>query len=264
MDKTNFKQNVWAVVAVLFAVSTMLGTTASAQVKAVPHYGEIYGKNSNKLLGKEWFSKDKVRAERMSDDGKTRVFIYRIDSAKFWMLNAEQKTCMEIPLSQLGNYGILGIEVAGTSRTSEFLGKEMVEGYECNHNRVTIITMLANGTQDKGGYDEWIYPPYNMWIMRQDGPYDEAQVMRNIVAGPQPDHLFELPSDYKVVNLPIGGLMDMLTGSSGRSEAEIKEGADDAKSQLDQLNNIGNDPNKTNQQKAQDMMKMLEGLNKNK
>ena len=246
-----------------FITACLVAVALTATAQPVPLYGEVYMENSGKLMQKIWSSaKGNFRSEMTNDDGSSMTVIFRQDSAKFYALDASTKTYMIIPGQNMTN-SILGAKVEdGRNTTRKFIGREEVEGKMCDHYEITITTTLTNGRQETGIIHEWIYQPVNSWIKRKEGAFDEAQVMRNIVTGSQPDHLFEIPRDYKAMGLPAGGLMQMLQQSSGKSQAEIKQSSDDTNKKLDQINEIDNDPNKTQEQKTQDLLKMLEGLKK--
>jgi hypothetical protein len=228
----------------------------------------MYDVSSNKLIGRQWMSGSHARLERIRDDGTSTVIIYRADSAVIYTLNAEKKVYMPLPMSQATDMNqLIGVKVEeGNNVTREFIGMEDVEGKQCAHYKVTIVTTLANGTQSVGGHHEWIYAPLNTFIRWQPLGYGSAWVLRNIAIGAQPAHLFEIPKDYAVIAIPAGGIIEMLTGNSREQnqrdadnlQNEAKKQTEGLKEQLEQLN----DPNKTDQQKIQDALKMLEGLNK--
>jgi hypothetical protein len=256
---------------ILFITLCLVALALTATAQPNPHYADMYDASTNKLIGKQWMSGIHARLERIKDDGTSTIMIYRADSAVIYTLNPEKKVYMPLPMSQATDMNLLiGAKVEeGRSVTREFIGIEDVEGKQCAHYKVTIITMLANGTQSTGGHHEWFYEPLNTFIRYQPFGYGNAWILRNIRQEAQPANLFEIPRDYKAMNvLPAGGLMEMLQQSNGKSQADMQQGVNnankDAKEKTDKLNEIKNNPNQTEQQKMQNALKMLEGLNKKK
>jgi acid stress-induced BolA-like protein IbaG/YrbA len=239
----------------LLFIAVILLTTVTTQAQ-ISFYGEIWeDRPGGKLLSRNWTSGGNYRQETPRTDGTFGIIIYRADSLKYWMLDPTKKAAMTIPKSQMNVNGVVGMKVEdGHNVTRKLLGMENVEGYECEHYEVTVVTRMANGTEQKHIRHEWIYPPLGSWLRYEDG---ERMVMRNWAIGPQPASRFEIPRDYTVRANPLtgGGLMEMIRGTEG-AQSEIK----DADSQVDKIRDIQNDRNRSEQQKTQDLMKMLEGV----
>jgi len=51
---------------------------------------------------------------------------------------------------------------------------------------------------------QW-YDPVLKLAVREEGPGGMVNELRNILEGPQPDHLFQLPPDYKKTDAPKQG-----------------------------------------------------------
>jgi hypothetical protein len=160
----------------------------------------------------------------------------------------------------------LDVEVSRTSKT-ELLGRETIEGYDCGHYLSTSTSTLTTGTEDSGCYEYWEHEPLGVTMQHKEGcGYMSPITLKNFQQGPQPDHLFEIPRDYSVMELPLGGLMELITGNSREQnqrdadnvKKELNTKSQDLQKQLEQLN----DPNKSDQEKMIDALKMLEGLNK--
>jgi hypothetical protein len=250
---------------ILFIVAILLAAI-TAQAQVVPHYAETYEDETGKLAFKLWASsRSNFRQEQLGDDGKTMIVIFRADSAKFYLLSAEKKTYMSFSRSQAGAgklWGIEAMETASRSYEKKFLGRETIEGYDCAHNRITQTSTNKAGVKEGVTTEEWFYEPYKLAIRSTNLARGKGYwIMRNIAVGEPPAHLFEIPTDYKGMPVPAGGLLEMMTG---KTEGDIKPAYDkanqDAKSEVDKVNAISNDPNKTQEQKMQDMSKMLEGV----
>ena len=203
----------------LIIVCIKIAVTANAQLNGMlPCYSEVQEEHSNKIRSKQWVSTDKFRLETPNDDGTMSVIIYRADSAKFYNLDMERKTWISFLLSQitegtLSGIGALVVENHNVKKT--FIKQEDVEGYMCNHYRFETTTPHAGGTTSYADWEEWIYEPYKTWIRHSDDLTDGQYVVRrNIVMGAQPEHLFEIPKDFKGMALPGGGMLEMITGKA--------------------------------------------------
>ena len=195
----------------LIVVCFLALTKLSAQI--VPLYGEVYDEVNNRLLSKQWVSSDGHYRQEVIENGITSIIIYRADTNKFYRLDTQNKTYLVIPMEQLQNAnGMLGMKVQESANTTtEFIGNEEVEGKMCDHYRYTTVTTLTNGRTQTTIYDQWLYPPYNTWVRQTVGQFgSDRQILRNVTTGAQPNHLFELPSDYRELSIP-GGLFNIFS-----------------------------------------------------
>jgi hypothetical protein len=191
----------------------------------VPLYAEEYNRRTDKMTGKVWYSENNYRQESLVE-GNT-VIIYRSDSAKVYMIHHPQKkTITVISMSQLPGLAKNLTGAKDVTTADELIGRENIEGYECEHHRTTNTMVDQNGKTGRYYRDSWWYEPYKLEIMSKEEGLD-AVVVRNIKLGQQPASLFELPKDYKMEAMP------------------------DVQKQMQDM-----------QQKMQDALKMLEGLNK--
>jgi len=259
---------------ILCLLATALAVKAQNQMK-VSYSGTQYWSNG-KLYAKEWVSVAngnlRLRSERPDEQtGQTTITIFRQDSAKFYMLKPANKTAMVLPMSQIqgGMNSMLGLDIeVSRTRKTELLGREMIEGFDCGHYLSTGTSTLTTGTESSGCYEYWLHEPLGVTMQHKEGcGYMPPITLKNFQQGTQPDHLFEIPKDYKVITLPAGGLLEMMTGNSREQNQHDAENLqNEANKQMQDLNrqleNIGNDPNKSDEHKAQDLFKMLEGLNK--
>jgi len=232
MKRINFKTVSVIAFLALFAGSAFAQTGG---LSLVPKYVEMYNLRTNRLESKMWNNENHLRIESVTD-GITSVMICRSDSMKAYKVDDAKKTLTAFPLEQLG-------QMFSIKSTNEFVGKETVEGFECEHYRTKTVQTAPNGSTTTTWRDSWWYAPYTMEIKCKEEGLD-AQVSRNIKLGAQPASLFELPKDYRVVNL--GNMMDDLNNMMEQMKTlQNQQGANDA-----------------DEQKAQDLLKMLEGLNK--
>jgi hypothetical protein len=190
--------------------------------------------------------------------------IIRMDSAKMFTLYPETKTYTYWDLSAVmkdGNVASLINSNGGNGimkdhqQEKEFLGMEVIEGYECKHYRYKLTTTLSNGATSVGYREGWFYEPLKIEMQWEDG--GEVFVIRNLKQGPQPASLFEIPKDYKNATKTLSGnpleeiekmqemLKEGMKGSDGKSTKQNSEGKSEA-------------------EKIQDALQMLEGLNSKK
>ena len=240
--------------------------TATAQV--VPYYGEVYeDRQGGKLKCKMWVSAEGNYRQEVTDKSGTFVNIFRHDSMAVYRLDMAKKTYMVLSFSQLSNpNSMFGMKMEESANTkSEFIGQEVVEGKTCDHWRYTTTTVLTNGQSQTTIYDQWIYKPLNTWIRQTVGLYgSDPEVLRNITQGQQPDHLFEIPKDFKGMSLPAGGMMEMFTGKSKeQSQKDMNDFGKKTDEGIKQINEAA-DPNKPQEQQIQDLMKLINQSKKKK
>lgn len=241
----------------LIAIAALNGVAAWGQ----SYYAERYKQNSGKLLSKLWMANDKSRMETKSEDRPTMITIYRKDSANVYCIFPEKKMYMVIPKSQMNMNGVTGLEIeARRNVTQEFIENETVEGYPCKKYKVTFVSVLKDGREEKHVQYDWIYEPLKAIIMTTGG-YDEPEVLRNIKEGPQPAHLFEIPKGYK--QMPVAGqLGEMLKSSLGTPKADgVKK---DIKDTEKAMKAIKDNPDKSQNEKTMDMLKLLNEMQKKK
>lgn len=255
MKKNNFKQSVRAAIVVL----CLAAIAAGAQAQKVSCYSEVYNERTGELKSKEWNSADGYGRQEHPDG---TIAILRADSMKMYYLNPANKTARALPYSQVNTNDMLGRKLAASSDYKrEFVRHETVEGYECAVYTVTRTKTLTTGDTEASVNIEWVYEPLGMWIRLQDDTYGAIatrRIRRNIVQGSQPAHLFEIPRDYKVITIPAGGLMEMMTGMK-QTEQQKDKSLD-----KDDLLDMVTGGNKEAAEKMQEVLKQIEKLNKKK
>ncbi len=245
---------------------SLIVVTVQAQI--VPRYGEVYEKDTGKMRTKEWIAGEKFfRQDYIHDDGKTTTIIFRADSAKFYHIDMAKKVWVAFSLEQLTKgtlSGLSGLETVSRSSSRKSLGSEVIEGAMCTHYRMSSVTVHKSAAfgEDRGSWDEWIANSDNIWRQRDDDMRPRRYLVhRNIIPGPQPDHLFVIPKDFKGMTVPAGGMLEMFTG---KTEGQIKQESDIGNKMQDlqdAFKNL-NDPGKTQEEKIQEALKLLEGVNK--
>jgi hypothetical protein len=117
------------------------------------------------------------------------------------MLDPQQKTGTVISLAKLPGLAKNLTGAKDVTSKDEHIGKENIEGYECEHIRTQTTVVDQNGQNSYYYRESWWYEPYKLEIMSKEEALD-AQILRNIKLGQQPASLFEIPKDYKIEDMP--------------------------------------------------------------
>ena len=258
---------------ILLLLAALL-SSASAWAQGISFYGEWSREHSGKLDAKVWHTEKFARSESVEDkDGKLTIFIFNIDSMKAYVLNPEKKTCLVMDLKDLSLNKIVGLDVEDSRRhTREFIRTEDVDGRPCKlYHIVTFSKMKGREEEADGSYYDWIYEPmiaknYNGCIKTDNTIYtmDRCIVLRKIQIGPQPASLFEVPKDYTRTEVPLGGMMEMVTGKSREeNQKDADKAGKDIKENFEQIQKAG-DQNKSQEDQIKDLMKLFESMQKKK
>lgn len=146
--------------------------------------------------GKIYFKKDRWRVElTQPQTQKIMVQIFRMDKKVAWMLIPEDKVYMESPL--FPDTTPWAEKIPGEVERKS-LGEETIQGHPAEKFQVKVF----NGERAQELY-LWISKELKVPIKTAtlDGQYGTE--LRNIQMGPQPDELFELPSDFKKITPPL-------------------------------------------------------------
>jgi outer membrane lipoprotein-sorting protein len=143
--------------------------------------------------GKIFIKGDKIRQEITAEE-QTSIVIIRWDKKVSWTLLPE-KQYMEVALTFNNIVPQKDLEYEVTS-----LGKETVNGYECN------VTQYTYKNKKYGVLVQWIYQKFGYPVKTQNkdakGKTIEITEYKNIKTGNLADSLFEVPSGYQKMGLP--------------------------------------------------------------
>ena len=139
------------------------------------------------MTGKIHFKPDRWRVEMASPEGP-RVSINRMDKVVTWLL-LPNKTYIEIPL-RFDQFPQVAPKLKGEVRRT-LVGAERVGGRTTEKYEVTV-----ESEGRKVIMYQWVAPDikFPMKTANADGSYESAY--SSVTIGPQPAHLFELPSGY--------------------------------------------------------------------
>lgn len=146
------------------------------------------------------YSSDKAVRVEKEERGKQSITILRLDQKAVWVLNPAQKTYMD-----MGGLGAASMELANTvgdqKLQRDLLGSEQVGAYHCDKYRVKTTldgqtyTMLEWDAKELGGFA----------VKQADEKGSWSKEYQNVKLGPQDPSLFEIPPDYKKIDL--GGML---------------------------------------------------------
>lgn len=250
----------------LMAFAALASGTAWGQK---PFYGEWCYKSSGELITKVWENGKVTRLEKPAKENATSFVSLIFGKDSICMIFPEKRFYAVFKgdemKKQAQNMNAFGMEVKtiSSSGKKEFIKSEMVSGFMCKHYRITNTAVISNKTLGQTGEstritEVWETPEISH-LIQEDGPVG-VTILKNIVVGAQPAHLFTIPKDYKrVPGSVIMGMMQQMMGTPEENKQKIQ----DAKTNVDKALK----GEKTSNQEVNDMMegfKALEELLKKK
>ena len=148
------------------------------------------------MTGKLYCSKDRWRIE-MSADERHQVSIIRKDKKIIWHIADQQKQYLEFPLREEDLPVAIGQKILGEVKR-EKLGKETING-----RSVVKYKVYFKVKNQEGFTYQWVDEEYKIPIRSSYEKGQYTSEIKNIVPGPQPAALFELPSDVTPYTIPI-------------------------------------------------------------
>lgn len=179
----------------IFISSIVLSSMASAAEFSADL---IIDNPQGKFAGKVYIKGDKIRQEILKEDMK-QVVILRLDKGVTWTLMPENKMYMEI--SAIGKEATDPEieEKIKDMAEKKSLGKEKVNGYVCEKYQYIY--------HDKslGVLTQWLSKRLNYPIKTEHKAeaYNMVTEYKNIKEERIPDSLFEVPSGYQKMQLPM-------------------------------------------------------------
>ncbi len=192
----------------LFCLTAVFGTLVfacigvQAQTTIRPFSADqvqITGKRTK--TGKVYSDGKAVRVEALDAKGQQSITILRPDQKAVWVLTPASKTYMD-----MGGIGSASMDLAASAKDAKIqrepLGSEQVGEYHCDKYRVqttweghTYISLEWDARELDG------FP-----VKQADEKGGWSKEYQNVKLGPQDPSLFEIPSDYKKIDLGLGGL----------------------------------------------------------
>jgi outer membrane lipoprotein-sorting protein len=151
------------------------------------------------LHGNVYIKGKKMRQEiEFPAVGIRNIIIVRADKGVVWTPAPGKKSYLEMPFSN-NPQNLTGMEEKLEDIADmKFLGKEMINGYNCEKYRFKFHE------PSMGTLMQWRSKRLNYPIkMKLDGPgYSITNEYRNIKEESLADSLFEMPPDYKKISMP--------------------------------------------------------------
>lgn len=180
-----------------FLILTRAGATAQAPPRDFS--ADVIHTTGKRVVNEKVYSSDKAVRIEKEEKGKKSISIMRLDRKQLLVLMPDQKSYMD-----MGSFGqgtadlVSSMEGAKIDRQAQ--GSENVGDYHCDKYRVqtTYEGHVYTGL-------EWDAKELNGFPVKQaDEKGAWSKEYQNVKLGPQDPSLFEVPPDYKKIDL--GGL----------------------------------------------------------
>ncbi|NSW86102.1 MAG: DUF4412 domain-containing protein [Syntrophobacteraceae bacterium] len=174
--------------AILLVVSLFL---FSSPAMAIEFSADMFiqPKDEEPLKGKIYVKGDKVRQE-MTEEGEVQIMIIRPDKKVTWMIIPEDKTYLEMPYQAEDK--TFEEWTAEKESKAKLLGEETVSGLQ---------SRKYESIEDGEKTYFWISKKFPFPVKVED--VEVTMEYRNIKEGSVPDSLFELPSGYEKMTMPM-------------------------------------------------------------
>ena len=180
----------------IFLITVMV---LSVSVNAVDITADMIHKSPmGSFKGKMFLKGDNLRQE-MDIRGEKQITIFRKDKGVVWILMPGQMMYMEMMAGSQKNMAPVDPDELEKMGKKKFIGKEKVNGYMCSKYHYTF------NDPSIGAATYWISEKLNFPVrMEMDGPSGHMVTeYRNIQEKTMPDSLFNIPSGYPKLSMPM-------------------------------------------------------------
>ena len=148
--------------------------------------------------GKMFLKGDNLRQE-MNIRGEKQITIFRKDKGVVWVLMPGQMMYMEMSAGNQKNMAPVDLDELEKIGKKKFIGKEKVNEQMCSKYHYTF------NDPSIGAATYWISEKLNFPVkMEMDGPSGHMVTeYRNIQEKTMPDSLFNIPSGYQKMSMPM-------------------------------------------------------------
>ncbi len=184
-----------------FCFAAVLVLSLAAPAFAVDFSADVVTTQSGKTFSARVF----VSGEKSRMEAPESISISRVDKKVVWILMPGQKMYMEQPFDPK-KMTTAAEKVEGELERTP-LGKDTVDGKTADKYKVTYE---IDGTKNE--MLQWMETGSSLPLKSAalDGSWSVEY--RNIKTGPQPDSLFEVPSDYKKFSMDMPDIGNMMKG----------------------------------------------------
>ena len=147
------------------------------------------------IPGKIYVKENKVRNE-VQAGGQTSIHILRPDKKVVWIIMPQQKAYVEMPITHTAQQKMLPLTEDQKAKMKK-VGTETINGYACDKYETT---MSHHGKPMQ--VFTWVATDLGVpiKIVSEDGSF--SMEYKDIKPGQVADSLFDLPQDYKKMQLP--------------------------------------------------------------
>ena len=147
------------------------------------------------IPGKIYVKENKVRNE-VQAGGQTSIHILRPDKKVVWIIMPQQKAYLEMPITQEAQQKMLPLTEDQKAKMKK-VGTETINGYACDKYETT---MSHQGKPMQ--VFTWVATDLGVpiKIVSEDGSF--SMEYKDIKPGQVADSLFDVPQDYKKMQLP--------------------------------------------------------------
>ncbi len=174
----------------------LLGTLSAQAQDESPWPKQFSGEQTIQTGGKTMSAKVFIDNSRIRTDttvsGMQMSTIMRIDKKMSYTIMPAQKIVMQLPMTTTDEDAMAAY---GASSKMELVAEENVGGVDCIKYRIPTGSELTHFM--------WINKKTKLPVKMEANDGSIKVDWHNVVAGPQPDSLFEPPADYKVMNMPV-------------------------------------------------------------
>lgn len=154
-------------------------------------------------------SKDGKQRIEQNANGKKSVTIVRPDKKLVWMLMPEQNMFMEMPLDVKNQDIFSNMQDSKVKTDKEFLSNETVENHPAKKYHVTTS---RDGKKESSGFIWEASDLNNFPVKYQNEDKTATMVWKNINFDPVHDSIFEIPSGYKKMEMPMRNMNNPAKG----------------------------------------------------
>lgn len=179
-----------AMLALILFLFIGLSQAAEFTATTVTKTGEL------KIPGMVYVKGNKIRNE-IQAAGQTGIHIIRPDKNLMWVILPQQKTYMEMPLTEEAHQNLLTLTENQKAKMKK-IGTETVNNYACEKYETT---MSHQGKATK--FYVWVAPELGMplKVVTQNGSFSSE--IKDIKTGEVEASLFEPPPGYRKMKMPL-------------------------------------------------------------
>lgn len=184
----NLKKTILTITAIIFAISSGILT----DLQAAEFSADMETRSRGQIVVKgKIFIKDSLSRHEMNQGGRKVILINHPDKGVTWTLMPQEKSYLEMPIDQEDIDEMPDNWNQELIKGGRALGSETINGIKCNKYELV----------DEG-------EKITYWIAKKEGipvrvvTSDSEVNYRNIRTGQQPDHLFQIPADYRKFAMP--------------------------------------------------------------